>query len=407
VPALWTSDSSGQWTTLSNWNSGQTPIAPVQGPGQVPRVGTLVLPTVRLPGSNDTVILDRPNADITVTLASGAHTIRKLEVREALHITGGSLTVNYAPSADSTPISARFSAPVSLQGGSLSVHTLQVDATQTLSLGGTLTCNTIHLIPHSSTPAKIVLVDDVTFNPLGGATATIANGAGTGNSGFIDLGGGDRAWHVSNGAAAVDLAIGVPVVNGAFTKSGNGTLAINGASSYTGDTRVLEGTLRIGNPFLFNTADVYLSTGATLNLNFTGNPDIVDSLFFDGISKESGIWGAVGSGAPYTSPFITGTGFLQVLTYIAPIPGDFNHSGAVDGDDFAQWLDDFGTNDQSDTDQDGDSDGFDFLIWQRHFGSGDASLAVSQAVPEPSAILLLGAFAAVGLFKSVRSRRGF
>src|SRR5688572_1261276 len=37
VPALWVSNSDGPWTTLSNWNSGLAPVAPVQGPGQVPR----------------------------------------------------------------------------------------------------------------------------------------------------------------------------------------------------------------------------------------------------------------------------------------------------------------------------------------------------------------------------------
>ncbi|MBN1852354.1 MAG: autotransporter-associated beta strand repeat-containing protein [Pirellulales bacterium] len=406
VPALWTSDSSGQWTTLTNWNSGQTPIAPVQGPGQVPRVGPLTLPAVRLPGSNDTVILDRPSANITVTLASGTHTIRKLEVREALNITGGSLTINYVPSADSTPISAQFSAPVTLHGGSLRVHTLQVDAMQTFSLGGTLTCDTIHLMPHSSTPAKIMMVGDVTFSSLDGAAATIVNGSGTGSSGLIDLGGVDRTWHVSNGAAAVDLAIAVPIVNGALSKSGAGTLAIHGASSYTGDTTVQEGTLRIGNPLLSDTADVYLSAGTTLDLNFTGNPDIVDSLFFDGVSQASGIWGAVGSGAFYTSPFLTGTGRLQVSTYVAPIPGDFNHDGSVDRDDFIQWLGDFGINGQSDADEDGDSDGSDFLVWQRHFGSGGSSSAISQAVPEPSSIVLVGGLAIIGLFKNLRSRRG-
>src|SRR3972149_3007233 len=28
VPALWMNDASGEWTTLANWNSGQTPVAP-------------------------------------------------------------------------------------------------------------------------------------------------------------------------------------------------------------------------------------------------------------------------------------------------------------------------------------------------------------------------------------------
>ncbi|HET6406595.1 MAG TPA: glycoside hydrolase family 25 protein, partial [Chthoniobacteraceae bacterium] len=59
VPALWVTNSNGDWATITNWNSGVTPVAPVQGPGQVPRVGTLTLPATRLPSGNDTVILDR------------------------------------------------------------------------------------------------------------------------------------------------------------------------------------------------------------------------------------------------------------------------------------------------------------------------------------------------------------
>jgi hypothetical protein len=159
VPALWVTSGSGEWTTLTNWNSGLTPVAPVQGPGQVARVGTMVLPATRLPGSNDTVVLDRPGENITVTLASGTHTIRKLYVREALNIAGGSLTVGYVSTADSTPIAAQFSGPVTLSGsGSLNIHTLQVDAAQAFTLaGGTLTFNTINLIPHATTPAKILI----------------------------------------------------------------------------------------------------------------------------------------------------------------------------------------------------------------------------------------------------------
>ena len=34
-------DSSGDWSTLTNWNSGQTPTLPVPGAGQVAPVGTL------------------------------------------------------------------------------------------------------------------------------------------------------------------------------------------------------------------------------------------------------------------------------------------------------------------------------------------------------------------------------
>jgi autotransporter-associated beta strand protein len=396
VPAIWTSDSDGQWTTLSNWNSGQAPIAPVQGPGQVPRVGPLTLPAERLPGIDDTVILDRSGASVTVTLDSGSHTIRKLEVREALNITGGSLAIGYVPSADSTPISARFLAPVALTGGSLSVHTLQVDATQTFSLGGsTLTFDTIRLMPHSSAPATISLVGDVNFHPLDDAAATIVAGAGVGSSGLIDLGGANRTWLVGDGTAADDLSVDLPITGGALTKSGTGTLVLGGVNSYAGDTSVLEGILSMDNSFLSDTADLYLSTGAVLDLSFGGNPDVIDSLLFDNVSQLAGIWGALGSGAQFTSSLITGTGLLQVTTYVAPIPGDFDKNGFVDGADLTQWQGDFGQNGGSDADGDGDSDGADFLIWQRNYGSGAGSIASSQAVPEPSTWLLLMGMAAL------------
>jgi len=258
VPAVWMNDSSGDWSTLTNWNSGQTPIAPVTGTNQVAPVATGPLPTPRLPGAagsgvtsgqNDTVILERPNTNITVTLATGAHNIRKLYLRETLHIAGGGLTINYVPSSDSTPIGAQFSGPVTLSGsGSLSVHTLQVDAAQIFRLdGGTLAFNTVNLMPHSNAPARIVVTGDVNINSRSNTTATVAKGPGSGNSGFIDLGGGRRAFNVSNSSAEVDLSVDVPIANGGLSKTGAGTLRLNTANTYGGGTIISAGRLLVSN----------------------------------------------------------------------------------------------------------------------------------------------------------------
>src|ERR1019366_5463037 len=134
VPAVWWNDSSGDWSTLANWNSGQTPTTPSWPSDQPKLYETATLPTPRLPGASgsgptsgqyDTVILERPSASITATLSSGNYNIRKLYMRETLNITGGSLTINYNPAyrADDTPtcvhagpISAQFSGPVTLSG---------------------------------------------------------------------------------------------------------------------------------------------------------------------------------------------------------------------------------------------------------------------------------------------------
>jgi autotransporter-associated beta strand protein len=277
VPAVWMTNSSGQWTTLTNWNSGLTPTAPVQGPGQVPRVGPMTLPTARLPGSDDTVILDRPGANITITLSSGTHTIRKLYVRETLTITGGSLTAGYVPTADSTPIAAQFSAPVGLSGsGSLNLHTLQVDASQTFTLsGGTLTFNRINLMPHATTPAKILISGNATLSGLSSTSATIANGTGTGSSGMIDLGGAIRTLDVVNVVSGVDLSVEVPFTNGGLNKIGGGTLAMNAVNTYSGTTTVQAGRIELGGGL---NGGVVLSGGVLALGATTGNRTVNGSL---------------------------------------------------------------------------------------------------------------------------------
>jgi autotransporter-associated beta strand protein len=320
VPALWLNNSSGDWNTLASWNSGEAPVAPISAPGQQLPTST-ALPATRLPGVNDTVILDRPNANITITLSSGTQNIRKLYAREALDITGGTLNIGYAPSWDSTPISAEFASAVSLGGtGSLSVNSVQVDSTRTFTLsGGSLTFSKINLMPDGASPAKIAINGTVVFNPISNATATIANGTGNGLTGFIDLSGGYRSFDVANGSAEVDLAINVPIKNGGLTKLGAGTMALNGANTYTGNTTVQAGRLRFNSATLADAADVYVASDAILDLNFAGTPDYVHGLFFNGVLQPYGIWGAIGSGAQYTSSLITGTGRLNV-TPLPPAP---------------------------------------------------------------------------------------
>lgn len=272
IPAVWMNDSSGDWSTLLNWNSGQDAPADPQDPapatGQLARVGPWTPPAPRLPGAagsgptagqNDTVILERPNADITVTISSGAHNIRKLYMRESLEITGGSLTINYDPNyatpvdefgyplypnaARSGWLSAQFSGDATLSGsGSLTVDTLWVDETGPLTLAGStgeLTFRRIELFPYSVyAPATIAVTGDVNINPLADSEATIA-----GWYGQVDLSGGSRVFNVSDGASDVDLSIDVPILNGALTKSGPGTLRLSSSSYYDGGTTVQAGRL--------------------------------------------------------------------------------------------------------------------------------------------------------------------
>jgi autotransporter-associated beta strand protein len=334
VPALWWNDTSGDWSTLTNWNSGQPAVAPPVVANMTPVQGTTTLPTPRLPGAagsgptsgqNDTVILERPDANITVTLSTGTHNVRKLYMRETLNITGGSLNINYDPNyavpvdvngdpiypnaLRSGPISAQFSGPVSLSGsGSLSVHTVQLDAAQTFTLaGGTLTFNKINLISNSAT--KINVTGDVNINPLNNATATITR---TGSTGSVDLTGGTRQFTVGNGSADVDLSVAVPITNGGLTKAGAGTMKLDGANTFAGNVTIHGGTLRYGDAS-------GLASASLVTVNDTGR------LEMNGVSDT--IAGLASNAGHTTGVVQQGAANLTV----AASSGDNTYSGTITG----------------------------------------------------------------------------
>ncbi len=334
VPALWVTNGSGQWTTLSNWNSGQAPVAPPYYAGQPQPIGTQTLPTPGLPGSNDTVILSTPGVNYTVTL-SGAQSIRKLYMREALNITGGSLTINYLPSWDSTPIAAEFSGPVALSGSAaLSVSVLQVDLSNTFTLGGgALTFNTINLMPgsNSAAPAKISMTGNMNFNPLTNTAAIITNGAGSGAIGSIDLGGASPSFNITNGAS---LFVYVPITNGALAKTGAGTMFLGATNTYNGGATIGGGILEGGVPSsipgsvtasggtlkldsasaMKSSATITLAASppaGAVNLNFSGT-QTVSAFYFGTTQKAAGTWAAFG--ATHNNAVLAGSGVLNVTT---------------------------------------------------------------------------------------------
>ncbi len=338
VPALWLTNSDGQWTTLTNWNSGLTATLPVPGAGQVTPVGTLTLPAPRLPGANDTVILDRPGANITVTLSSGTQNIRKLYMRETLMIAGGSLTVNYVPTTDSTPIAAQFSGPVTLNGGAFNVHTLQVDALQTFALGGgTLAFNTLKLMPNNSTPAKLLVTGNVSFNAVASTVATVTNGTGTGTSGSIDLGGAARSLAVGNG---IELVVGVPIANGGITKAGTGSMRLTTNNTYTGDTVIATGTLFLSSgASLANSARIIVSNSATLDVSakasgltfgaaqtLAGNGSVVGKVTISGTISPGASIGALDFNTNLT---LNGTTLMEISRNSGVITNDVINCGGT------------------------------------------------------------------------------
>jgi fibronectin-binding autotransporter adhesin len=255
----------------------------------------------------------------------------------------------------------------------------------------------------------------VTFNKRGGTAqirlgglsgdaASVITGAGGGGTGATEYVIGARN-ETSEFMGAItdgtDTPAGGIIVPTHITKIGTGTLTLSGANTYTGNTRVQGGSLSVTTPFLADAADVFISTGTTLNLNTTAQTDFIDSLFVNGLSQRAGVYGAIGSGAQFERSFLTGNGFLQVQTFV--LQGDFDANNVVNSLDLDVWKAAFGVNATGDADFDGDSDGADFMIWQLNLGQTNPAVAATGAVPEPGACTLAGA--AWAALVGVRRRR--
>ena len=106
---------------------------------------------------------------------------------------------------------------------------------------------------------------------------------------------------------------------GGLTKLGPGFQSLEGVTSYTGDTRVQGGWLRIESGYLADGADVYLSTGSTFILNFAGT-DSIRSLYIDGVLQSAGSWGALDSGAQFRTAPISDSGLLRPSIGAVPEP---------------------------------------------------------------------------------------
>ncbi len=88
----------------------------------------------------------------------------------------------------------------------------------------------------------------------------------------------------------------------------------------------------------------------------------------------------------------------QYTSSALTVSADFNHSGTVDNADLAILQQSYGVNAGGDADGDNDTDGKDFLVWQRGNTAPLQSLSTStlstlNAVPEPTSLLLVTAFA--------------
>jgi fibronectin-binding autotransporter adhesin len=317
---------------------------------------------------------------------------------ETANITGvnGKVVKNGMGALTLSGFSSNFSGGLTLNAGKLGIGSNAALGTGTLVVN-----NSVTLSAGSATARTIgnavALNGDVTFDDSFAASPGAITWA-VGGTNKWTITGGNRAIAVNRAAGAYQVTIAQAIAEDAagrgLTKAGNGTLMLTGGNTYSGDTRVQAGTLSISSAYLANAADVYLASGSIFNLSFSG-ADIIDSLFINGVSQAAGTWGSLASTASHKSSLFTGSGLLQVSTYVAT-QGDFNNDGKVDAGDYITWRKNNGTSNGLANDN-----GLGTPIGQSHYnlwravygnlpGSGSGSeLEGAATVPEPRGLVLV------------------
>jgi fibronectin-binding autotransporter adhesin len=246
----------------------------------------------------------------TVTISSGAQTVRKFYTQQPLNITGGSLSVSYVPgSGGQFDMPSEFNAAVTLSSGAAySAHTTQVDGGGGTfnANGGTVTFTDILLASHASNSGKMVMGGDVTFAQTNGAGTSVIRSTGSlAQAGSVSLSAGDRTLTVNNGSAGVDLQVRAAITGaGRLVKSGAGTMQLSSATnSYSGGTTISAGTLQLtadnqlgAAPGSFQSNNIVLDggtlrTGARINsislTNAGTNYASFPTLFLNGFGSDA------------------------------------------------------------------------------------------------------------------------
>jgi autotransporter-associated beta strand protein len=310
-------------------------------------------------------------------------------IRDNAHVTGNANLILAAGGATTA------SATLTLQDNAVLTSTLgNFELNGQSTTGTTLNLNggSLNLVSFSKTGTTQTNVNfrgtQINIANFGSLMATPAGGA---TNLFVGAGG------AKINTAGFDTVIDLPLEHeaalltrdGGLTKSGAGRLTLSGANSYTGHTRVTEGSLALAQATLDDLADVFISGGGTLELNF-GGQDIIRSLFVNNVPQPVGIYGPIGSGVQFERAYLSGFGALQVSA-LGVISADFDGNGIVDGNDFILIQRQAPT-------------AANFAAWRNQFGGPPPSLGAAGAVPEPGSCLLAG-LALAAISGTVRRRQ--
>jgi len=187
------------------------------------------------------------------------------------------------------------------QSPAAATNLLLANGTTLRYTGGAATCNRGFTI--NGTAAGHTATLDASGTGAINLTSTNTPAYGTGNQSRKLILAGSNTGTNTLAASIADNGSGKV----ALTKTGAGTWVLTGTNSYSGDTIVTNGILRItGEKVLSPLTSVYLSTGSQtgrVDLAFTGTQKIA-ALYINGVKQ------AIGTPVSANGTTITGTGFL-------------------------------------------------------------------------------------------------
>jgi autotransporter-associated beta strand protein len=183
----------------------------------------------------------------------------------------------------------------------------------TVNSGATLRMNATNALPFGSAKGGLSLNGTLDLNAQATTSLNGLSGAGT-----IDnsTGAGTYALSVGNNDQTSAFSGVIQDTTGTLglVKAGTGTQTLSGTNSYSGNTTVNAGTLRLTSPNTSNEASTVTiaATGATLELDFAGT-DTVDNLFIGATQMADGVYKSnTNLGAGTAIAQITGEGTLTV-----------------------------------------------------------------------------------------------
>ena len=236
-------------------------------------------------------------------------------------ISGGSLTatgnvlVGYFSNGTGTFTvggTAEVNVPNVVMGENGGTNTTGTKGTVNL-LGGTLTTSQIKVGLGATADQTLILNGGTIKAKTDGATLI------AGNVTTASLQSGGITFDSNGFTVGTDAIMTGP---GGLTKTGAGTLTVNNIQAYTGDTKVREGTLKLTQPYLADNGDVYLYTGAVLDLTHAvATTDTIRTLYIDDVPQPVKSYGGTGSGADTElDALMAGNSKLQTTSAGVSIP---------------------------------------------------------------------------------------